>query len=148
MKNHLPFYFLNLLKLFLTILNLPFSPPSPHSSSLILHNPFLNPGDHWLLLARQMLALEAKRDIWIAGGLKIWLISHWRPRFAIKRGNSSFSCSLCSPLPTCDIIVTLLLITKTDHDDDDDDDDEAGTGQIALQILHLCIGIALWVKAH
>ena len=71
-------------------------------------------------------------------------------RFAIKRGNSSFSCSLCEqPLPDCDIIVAASSLSsaaedrhdddEADDDDDDDDDDEV---EVALQRLHLCIDIA------
>ena len=74
-------------------------------------------------------------------------------RFAIKRGNSSFSCSLCAH--NCQIVTSYLLASSlssaaedryNDDDDDDDeedeeDDDDDGV-EVALQRLHLCIGIA------
>ena len=72
-------------------------------------------------------------------------------RFAIKRGNSSFSCSLCAH--NCQIVTSYLLASSLSsaaedryNDDDDDeedeeDDDDDGV-EVALQRLHLCIGIA------
>ena len=70
-------------------------------------------------------------------------------RFAIKRGNSSFSCSLCAH--NCQIVTSYLLASSlssaaedryNDDDDDeedeeDDDDEEEDEVGVALQRLHL-----------